>query len=616
MRKLFIVFLLQSCLMAYSQMARWVMRPAYEKIYLASGVPVVISDSLGTTALWDFYGNKIASTTDILHTFQDGLAVTTKRGSNQITGFFRANGEFVKLEHYEVAHSYPYFSNGYLLVKRNKRYMFLDKNGKAVDYGMFINMYPFIGGLSAAFTYEQLDKLKNPYYSFVSVDRSPVPFSYKNKLIDKDDVEFLSSLTEDGQAIAIIKGKVFFYDNESRLLKPIMTDEADVTKRRQVEVDGDIEEYLIDEKDSITITARGNKKDIIRFVFDEVCRPVKAVFPRKPIVYKSKEAKQAEYAANLVKIEEAKKIGLKYSGKVILQPQFEDYAFSFNDNAIVKSGGKWGMITYDKDLDFKIKMNKGNDIAFRHQKFETTVRLDLPSKISSKNCHFEIKRKHGCEIDRTSIQSRDTEDGNYVQYNCILTIPDSLPDVLTEVVYPVEISYDGLKIPTYSFTARAWHYKYVNVDLNGAETVVSKGNVAFTVSVTAEKTPGDMDYPLEVSIDAKGLKAEKSKMSESRYKCVLYSLAERTNKFNIVVSEAGCMPSIFPFEITYVKPVQGTRESVTITKMEGEAQSAETALPAEEGTTEPAQGSQEEEIDPSKVLKNVSFGDAPIIEEN
>ena len=26
--------------------------------------------------------------------------------------------------------------------------------------------------------------------------------------------------------------------------------------------------------------------------------------------------------------------------------------------------------------------------------------------------------------------------------------------------------------------------------------------------------------------------------------------------------------------------------------------------------------SQEEEIDPSKVLKNVSFGDAPIIEEN
>ena len=76
------------------------------------------------------------------------------------------------------------------------------------------------------------------------------------------------------------------------------------------------------------------------------------------------------------------------------------------------------------------------------------------------------------------------------------------------------------------------------------------------------------------------------------------------------------MPSIFPFEITYVKPVQGTRESVTITKMEGEAQSEETALPAEEGTTEPAQGSQEEEIDPSKVLKNVSFGDAPIIEEN
>ena len=616
MKKILVILLLQSCLMAYSQMARWVMHPAYERIYLASGVPVIISDSLGTTALWDFYGNKIASTTDILHTFQDGLAVTTKRGSTQITGFFRANGEFVKLENYEVAHSYPYFSDGHLLVKKNKRYMFLDKDGKAVDYGTYINMYPFIGGLATTFTYEQLDKLKNPYYSFVSVDRSPVPFSYKNKLIDKDDVEFLSSLTADGQAIAIIKGRVYLYNNESRLLKPLMTDEADVTKRRQVEVDGDIEEYLIEEGDSITITAKGNKKDIIRLVFDEVCRPLKAVFPRKPVFYKGKEVKQAEYTANLVELKEGKKIGLKYSGKVILQPQFEEYAFSFNDNAIVKSGGKWGMITYDKDLDFKIRMNKGNDIAFRHQTFETTVRLDLPSKITSKNCHFDIRKKHGCEIDRTSVQSRDTEDGNYVQYNCVLTIPDSLPDVQTEVTYPVEISYDGLKIPTYSFTAKAWHYKYVNVDLNGAETVVSKGNVAFTVNVTADKTPGDMDYPLEVSIEAKGLKAEKSKMSESRYKCMLYSLAEGVNKFNIIVSEAGCMPSVFPFEITYVKPVQGSKESVTITKMEGEMQSEESPQPAEGSASHPVQEDQQAEPDPNAILKNASFDNVPaIIEE-
>lgn len=613
MRKLLVALLLQSCLMAYSQMARWVMHPAYEKIYLASGVPVIICDSLGTTSLWDFNGRKLASTNDILHPFQDGLAVTTKRGSNQISGFFRANGEFVKLENYDVAHSYPYFSNGHLLVKRNKRYMFLDKDGNVVDYGRFINMYPFIGGLSTTFTYEQIDRLKNPYYSFVSVDRSPVPFSYKNKLIDKEDVEFLSSLTEDGQAITVIKGKMYFYDNESRLLKPIMTDEDDITKRKQVTVDGDLEEYLIDEGDSITITARGNKKDIVRFVFDEVCRPVKAVFPRKPIVYKSKEVKQAEYAANLLEIKEGDKIGLQYSGKVILQPQFEEYGFSFNDNAIVKSGGKWGMITYDKDLNFKMKMNKGKDMAFRHQYFETTVRLDLPARITSKNCHFEIKKKHGCEIDRTSVQSRDTEDGNYVQYNCVLTIPDSLPDVLTDVVYPVEISYDGLKIPTYMFTAKAWHYKYVNVDLNGAETVVSKGNVAFTVNVTAEKTPGDMDYPLEVSIRAKGLKAEKSKMSESRYKCTLYSLAEGINKFEIIVSETGCMPSIFPFEITYVKPVQGSsKESVTITKMEGRMmQSVDDATqPADEIPNPlPDQEKIMEELNKDTLLKDIPIED-------
>ena len=54
------------------------------------------------------------------------------------------------------------------------------------------------------------------------------------------------------------------------------------------------------------------------------------------------------------------------------------------------------------------------------------------------------------------------------------------------------------------------------------------------------------------------------KISETRYKCIVSNLQEGENNLNIFVTEKGCPPSIFPFEITYQK--KRKQEAVVIRK--------------------------------------------------
>ncbi len=146
----------------------------------------------------------------------------------------------------------------------------------------------------------------------------------------------------------------------------------------------------------------------------------------------------------------------------------------------------------------------------------------------------------------------------------MLSIPDSLPDVLTDIQYPMQITYDGLTYPTVPLHAKAWHYKYINVDLMDSETAVNKGNLSFTFNIAADKPPGEYDYPLDESVHTDSLPTQLEKISETRYKCNISALTDSINSINIKIMEEGCPPYVFPFDIIY-KPTKG-KENITIQK--------------------------------------------------
>lgn len=208
--------------------------------------------------------------------------------------------------------------------------------------------------------------------------------------------------------------------------------------------------------------------------------------------------------------------GIALYSKEILPQQFQNVGLMYGNKAFVKSNGKWGVIEIIPNLDFTLKLNKGEDVAFRHQKFETQIRLDLPAAISAADARIDIPESTGCVLDKTSRETKDTESGNFVTYNCVLNIPEALPDTITTITYsPISISYNDIKLFDVPISIKAWHLKYYQGRSDCSETSISNGIASFTLNINAQKNVGESDYPFEVKIEADSVAIEYEKLSET-----------------------------------------------------------------------------------------------------
>ena len=123
-RLLFLVFSFSASI-SYGQIAKWLILPKYDNIYPVDG-ELFVADSLGTKVIWSKLGQRLASTEDEMSSYAEGLAVTTKRGSNAITGFFNKKGEFTPLKgKYYASYFDLQFSDGYLLVRDSSFYRYI-----------------------------------------------------------------------------------------------------------------------------------------------------------------------------------------------------------------------------------------------------------------------------------------------------------------------------------------------------------------------------------------------------------------------------------------------------------------------------------------------------------
>ena len=478
-----LVVVLVSSHAAYGQMAKWAMRPGYDSIRLAAGVPVILTDSAGTTSLWSTDARLLASTTDSVAPFSNGFAVVLKKGTTDITGFYATDGTFTKLENCKVVYNCPYFRDGYLLVNRQGRNKLVAKDGKYDPFGSFVEMYPYSSGYACCTMYGDMENFKDLYYYYVDTDKNLVKLMFdKKEAVENEDVSFLSSLNDDGVGIAVIKRRVYMFDKGLGMLRPVFVDEK-AEKKRQVRV-GDFSESMYNKGDSTILWARGSKRDTVFFAFDERMRLVSIKYPASTVNYNTAHPAPLKLKGDFTAERSSNGMyAVKSGNSTILPPQFDGAGISFGKFIAVRKDGKWGLLQLDEKLKYSMSMNKGNAIAFRHKKFETTVRLDLPAEIKADGCSFDIPAGNGCTVDKTSVQMRNTSAGNFVQYNCVLTIPDSLPDHITEITYPVSMTCDGINYPDSKLTVKAWHYKYVNMDLSREEIKFERGIVEFILNI-------------------------------------------------------------------------------------------------------------------------------------
>lgn len=559
-----------------AQIAKWLIPPSYERIQQVSGVDAIMTDSAGVKTVWTMDGQRLFSCKDDLFPFKEGIALAVKQGTSQISMAYKQHGEKINIGGCNVAHSYPYYSSGKLLVKNGSYYRFVDAAGH-IQEGKYTNAYPYFQGYATCDIYLNMEKQKDVRHLLIDETGTPVSFTHQGKTIDNNDVQFISSVNDENIGIVVIKSRVFFFNGESKELSPVFAVEnPSQNMKEQVRLVSDLEQSFLQSPDSTyTLNAKYGKNDVVSICFDMMRRPLSIKRNETEHFYKKTSEPAKTYQSDLRTKKEGDYFGIYWDNiGEMLPPQFDEVITCFADKALVKLKGKYGMLKIVKDAGFKLRMNKGDDIAFRHQKFETSVRADFPTFLLADKVNLEINAQTGCDIDKTSKNYKNTDDGNFVEYNCVLNIPANLPDELTTLKYPVTVYYDGFRSSEIQFGVKAWHYKYFVVDVDDTQTTLENGTVSFVFNINAERIASDGVYPTTVNILTDSLHYEYEKMSETRHKYKVYSLKEGVNNIVIQIVEQGCPPATFPFEVEYHKPVAKTKnkpaekEKVTIKKKE------------------------------------------------
>ena len=561
--------ILASTVQMNGQVVRWLIPPVYDDLHMANGESIVVADSMDYKVLWSLSGRRLAKTEDKLFSYEEGYAVTTKRGSALITGFYDLQGNFTPLSGYNASYSMPYFSNQHLLVLDGNFYRFVDSKG-GVGENKYAKAYPFFNGYASCSTFANLQKRKDPYNLLLSSKQEVVKFIFNGKQFDREDLEFVSSVNAEDIGVVVAKHKLYYFNGKDQSMSPIFAKKDETNLKNQAKLDDDVSQCLFNESDSIIILkAKSGKNEQVLIRFNQYMIPLSITLSNGEYIYKKNEKQKPLYDTPLRLLKEGSLCGISWEGQEILPPQLDELVTCFGDKAFVRLARKCGMLQVLKDEAFNIEINKNDPIAFRHQKFETKIRLYLPSYISAFKTRIEVDPNSGCYIDLPSVERKDTETGNSLEYNCVLSIPESLPDEFyndsrSEIIYPIQVLYEGLKSPLLPLTVKAWHYKYFNVDVNEAETSINQGNLSFTFNINAERIPGESDYPTKVKIATDSLQYELEKISETRYKCKVLSLNEGVNSIVIQIIEQGCPPASFPFEVTYTRPSVKTKNKPAV----------------------------------------------------
>lgn len=551
MKKLFAFLLVTICQLSvvtsHAQLAHWIVPPTYDVIKATAGQNMVIVDSANTSMLMTTDGKCLVKSTDVLHAVGDDIAVATKQSTSNITGYYTLSGTFKPLQGYRVAHQYPHYSGGNLLVKEANDFVYLDVDGKIVCAAA--EAYPFFHGLAACKKYASLDKRKSPAWCLISGDMQPSPIKLKGSNVSPSDIDYISSINAEGKCLVILKKQLYLFNDTDWNLTPITI--ADDPKS-PVKLIGNIEDYITPAtKGPVTLKAKG-KKDDVRITLNQyfILQSIQSNGDTQTF---STATTDADPTSDLNIFERDGKKGISYKGTEILAPQFDLVELCANNRAAVNLGDKCGIISIDPKAQIDFTFNDGAGLAFRHQKLRTTLRLDTPPHIPLQNATLKSSADGTCIFDPTSRRAKDTPYGNALQYNCTLTIPDNLSDDITTVLFPVQMAYEGLLTAPIQCPAQAWHYKYFTIKVNESQSIINDGNLTFTFSVKAERLAGEKDVPHTVSIQSANYKNTLTKVSESLYRCQVFGLPEGSTTITVQVTEAGCPPSSYPFNVTYKK---------------------------------------------------------------
>lgn len=553
---------------ANAQVAQWLVPPEYDHIEVSPKNDIILAQQGFNHHIWNMNGKCLAKISDDLYAFSNGYAVTTTPETANITAIYNMEGQKKAIEDpVQLGWGYPYFHDGFLLVHDGRYFYYMDSEG-GIDPKPYYRAYPFSHGYASCFTYANMRKMKDPMYMIIDTSLEPVPLTWANKPVAADDIEFISTVSDDGVSIIVYKAKLYFFDAATAELSPVLPP-SDTNIKNQAHIDSDIEEALMEVDDNTKMLTGKCGKTRFSINFDTTTlKPINMKIGDEERSFQQNNTIRTDGPTMLKEVKDLTtgKFALYMGDNLILPPQLDGVEKLKGNTALVNMNNKLGLLRVNADDHFAFRINDNEDIGFRHKHFNTTIRLNMPAYINAEETSIEIDPQSGCNIDKRTKVAKNNSDGSYVEYNCKLLCPEDVGDDAKDISYPAYIVYQGLRTPMMTASGKAWHSKYFAVDVNEQEVSLSGSTLTFTVNVVAERLPGEEVYPFIPSLATENLAFEMEKITDTRYKCKVFNLKKGRNNIIVRVEEEGCPPADYTFEVDNSPRVEQGQTNVTMKK--------------------------------------------------
>ncbi|MBR2290867.1 MAG: WG repeat-containing protein [Prevotella sp.] len=534
MRNIAITALILLATSLHAQVPRWSLHPKYASIEMLGNGNYIVSNN-GKYGMMDAKENEVVPMQyDNLSPFRSNTSVLYNGG--KFVGYMSDKGRVKEYPagQYEVAEQ-PSFYDGYLLVSNINGYFYLRASDDEV-------IGPFTGGMPFSEGYAVVKVPKNPK-KVLGGDYTINLLSAKTGKLermnlgeyDTDDIDFMSSVSN-GKSIIVLKKRFHEYDFNKGTLTPIHSDGNTANKKSRVVANERPVNVMSDDNGFLVQFKMG------QMTFDPLLRLNSITYAgqaKKDVAVPEeiKEEKQSPLQSKAFPGTDL--LGLNYNGQEILSAQFDKVSMLWGNEALVMTGGKYGVITVDPNKQCRFVLNDNMAIGFEHKTANTNIKAVCPPYMKpalmtlsseDENCHINIDtRKENTNVE-TSV----------LTYQCALNIlPEEIGLEKSSRNTKFALNYDGLKLTSKIIPFDAWYVNNYTVQIPKHNIEGSAVIAEILVNNTAQ---GGKNFFRDVTVEAEdSVVCNMTKITEEMYQARFYGWKDgSTLRFSVDITEDGC----------------------------------------------------------------------------